>query len=210
VGAFTIKPIYVLLFALIFIGGTLFASATLQFTANMEFTAALVTVLRRVAKSVAFRQLIVIAAASLLVRFGLNNVLKFLTRFSSSPVQWDKTKLFYVLREVYQPLELLLFIAGLCTIADSFVPQLIGVPKVRARAAAPRHHLLAPAAGRRAAAQGRRQAGQPAGPMLAPGEALRLAGPSPCLNNRQRHPRPLTRARAPARRRRAPWPTWCA
>jgi MscS family membrane protein len=30
---------------------------------------------------------------------------------------------------VYAPLELLLFIAGCCTIADSFVPQLINVPK---------------------------------------------------------------------------------
>ncbi len=31
--------------------------------------------------------------------------------------------------QVYSPLELLLFIAGCCTIADSFVPQLISVPK---------------------------------------------------------------------------------
>lgn len=31
--------------------------------------------------------------------------------------------------QVYSPLELLLFIAGCCTIADSFVPQLMNVPK---------------------------------------------------------------------------------
>ena len=31
--------------------------------------------------------------------------------------------------QVYSPLELLLFIAGCCTIADSFVPQLVNVPK---------------------------------------------------------------------------------
>lgn len=30
---------------------------------------------------------------------------------------------------MYSPLELLLFIAGCCTIADSFVPQLVNVPK---------------------------------------------------------------------------------
>ncbi len=35
----------------------------------------------------------------------------------------------YVL-QVYQPLELLLFIAAICTIADAFVPQLIAVPRV--------------------------------------------------------------------------------
>lgn len=34
-----------------------------------------------------------------------------------------------LLLQVYSPLELLLFIAGCCTIADSFVPQLVNVPK---------------------------------------------------------------------------------
>lgn len=34
-----------------------------------------------------------------------------------------------VLKELYQPLELMLFIAGLCTIADAFIPQLLLVPK---------------------------------------------------------------------------------
>ena len=37
--------------------------------------------------------------------------------------------LLLLLLQVYSPLELLLFIAGCCTIADSFVPQLINVPK---------------------------------------------------------------------------------
>lgn len=32
--------------------------------------------------------------------------------------------------QVYQPLELLLFIAALCTLADAYVPSLIAVPKV--------------------------------------------------------------------------------
>ena len=37
-------------------------------------------------------------------------------------------------RQVYSPLELLLFVAGCCTIADSFLPQLIGVPKATVNA----------------------------------------------------------------------------
>lgn len=105
--------------------------------------------------------------AILIVRFGLNNVLKALAGMSKSPVQWDKSKLYYVLREVccfsivvfslhgvlykkeyyevaldpylhnhfflpqvYQPLELLLFIASLCLIADTFLPSLISVTRV--------------------------------------------------------------------------------
>jgi len=51
-------------------------------------------------RSIAFRQLVVITACILLVRFALNNVLRFLARWSSSPVQWDKSKLFYVMKEV--------------------------------------------------------------------------------------------------------------
>ena len=38
--------------------------------------------------------------AVLLVRFGLNKVLKALAGLSKSPVQWDKSKLYYILREV--------------------------------------------------------------------------------------------------------------
>lgn len=119
----------ILMFSFVFVGGALFATITLQFTAGMEFTVAIATVLRRVAKSVAFRQLLVISAAILVLRYGMNNFLMTLSKFSSSPVQWDKTKLFYILREVYQPLELLLFIAALCTVSDAYVPSLIGVPK---------------------------------------------------------------------------------
>eukprot|EP00195_Chlamydomonas_chlamydogama_P016583 CAMPEP_0202913296 /NCGR_PEP_ID=MMETSP1392-20130828/60112_1 /ASSEMBLY_ACC=CAM_ASM_000868 /TAXON_ID=225041 /ORGANISM="Chlamydomonas chlamydogama, Strain SAG 11-48b" /LENGTH=714 /DNA_ID=CAMNT_0049604509 /DNA_START=272 /DNA_END=2416 /DNA_ORIENTATION=- len=126
---FVLRPVHIALFTLIFVGGAVFAAVTLQFTADMEFSTAVTTVLRRVAKSVAFRQLVVIAVAILLVRFGLNSVLKALAAFSSSPVQWDKTKTYYILREVYQPLELLLMVAALCTIADTFVPSLISVPK---------------------------------------------------------------------------------
>ncbi|GFR48179.1 hypothetical protein Agub_g10027 [Astrephomene gubernaculifera] len=126
---FQLRPMHLVVFAAIFLGGALFAALTLQFTADLDFPVAASTVARRVARSVAFRQLCVIAGAICLVRFGLNNVLKALAKFSASPVQWDKSKVYYILKEVYQPLELLLFIAAICTIADAFVPQLIAVPR---------------------------------------------------------------------------------
>jgi len=122
-------PIHIILFSLIFVGGAAFATITLQFTAGMEFRLAVTTVLRRVAKSAAFRQLVVIGCTVILLRFGLNNLMQTLAKFSLTPVQWDKTKLYYLLREVYQPLELLLFVAALCTISDAFLPSLIAIPK---------------------------------------------------------------------------------
>ncbi|WIA23363.1 hypothetical protein OEZ85_000126 [Tetradesmus obliquus] len=102
---------------------------SLQLTSDLGFSDALTKVVRRIFRSIAFRQLLVITACMLLVRFALNSVLRLLAKWSASPVQWDKSKLYYVMKEVYSPLELLLFIAGCCTIADSFVPQLINVPK---------------------------------------------------------------------------------
>jgi hypothetical protein len=92
--------VYVLIFTLLFLGGLLFASMSLQLTSDMGFKDALTKVVRRIFRSIAFRQLVVITACILLVRFALNNVLRFLARWSSSPVQWDKSKLYYVMKEV--------------------------------------------------------------------------------------------------------------
>eukprot|EP00798_Chlamydomonas_sp_ICE-L_P011587 gene11587-34289_t len=118
-----------IIFAILLGGGGLFACMTLQFTSGMDFSVAATMVWRRLIKSVAFRQLVVITGAMLAVRFLLDSLLGALAKFSSNPVPWDKTKLYYILREVYQPLEVLLFIAALCTMADSFLPSLMSIPK---------------------------------------------------------------------------------
>lgn len=67
-------------------------------------------------RSIAFRQLVVITSCILLVRFALNNVLRFLARWSSSPVQWDKSKLFYVMKEVCPACQAWLWV--LCILRD--------------------------------------------------------------------------------------------
>jgi hypothetical protein len=97
---FSIKPIYLLIFGIIFLGGLLFASMSLQLTSDMGFGDALTKVVRRIFRSIAFRQLVVITVAIVLVRFALNNVLRVLSRWSASPVQWDKSRLYYVMKEV--------------------------------------------------------------------------------------------------------------
>lgn len=97
---FQIQPLHILLFTLIFVGGAIFATMTIQFTADVNFNVAAQTVVRRVAKSMAFRQLCIISGAILVVRFGLNNLFHMLARFAPNAVPWEKTKLYYVLREV--------------------------------------------------------------------------------------------------------------
>jgi hypothetical protein len=95
-----LKPVYLVIFTVIFLGGLLFASMSLQLTSDLNFGDALTRITRRVFRSIAFRQLVVIAVAIFLVRFALNNVLRVLAKWSSSPVPWDKSKLYYVMKEV--------------------------------------------------------------------------------------------------------------
>ena len=133
-GSVLLKPLYVAIFAAVFAGGMLFAIVSLQLTSDLGFGDAVARITRRVFRSIAFRQLLLIAGAMLVVRFALNNVLRLLARWSSSPVPWDKSRVYYVMRELYAPLELLLFVAGCCTIADAFLPQLVQVPKATVNA----------------------------------------------------------------------------
>jgi hypothetical protein len=66
----------------------------------MELSTAVATVVRRLAKSPALRQLVVISTTIVVLRYGMDSFLRTLAKFSSSPVQWDKSRLFYILREV--------------------------------------------------------------------------------------------------------------
>lgn len=72
---------------------------SLQLTSDLGFSDALTKVVRRIFRSIAFRQLLVITACMLLVRFALNSVLRLLAKWSASPVQWDKSKLYYVMKD---------------------------------------------------------------------------------------------------------------
>jgi hypothetical protein len=49
---FSLKPVYVLIFSLLFVGGLLFASMSLQLTRDMGFCDALTKVVRRIFRCV--------------------------------------------------------------------------------------------------------------------------------------------------------------
>jgi len=75
-----LQPIYIVLFASLFLGAMLVAAMSLQLTSDLNFADALARITRRIFRSIAFRQLVVIAVAIFLVRFAL--------------------KLYYVMKEV--------------------------------------------------------------------------------------------------------------
>ncbi|KAL0036688.1 hypothetical protein WJX79_005764 [Trebouxia sp. C0005] len=70
-----------------------------------------------------------ILGAMTFVRLGLEPMVKMLRRLFRAPGTWEKSSEFYILREVYRPLEFLFTIAAFTTLAENFLPQLIALPK---------------------------------------------------------------------------------
>ncbi|BDA44973.1 probable low conductance mechanosensitive channel YnaI [Coccomyxa sp. Obi] len=95
----------------------------------MQFQRACIKVVKRLLKTVALRQVMGILAAMTFVRFGLEPLVKVLRRVFSAQGTWEKSSEYYILREVYRPLEFLFSVAAFTTLAENFLPQLISLPK---------------------------------------------------------------------------------
>ncbi|KAK9907947.1 hypothetical protein WJX75_000392 [Coccomyxa subellipsoidea] len=95
----------------------------------MQFQRACIKVVKRLLKTVALRQVMGILAAMTFVRFGLEPLVKVLRRVFSAQGTWEKSSEYYILREVYRPLEFLFSVAAFTTLAENFLPQLISIPK---------------------------------------------------------------------------------
>ncbi|KAK9831955.1 hypothetical protein WJX81_002788 [Elliptochloris bilobata] len=97
--------------------------------ADIQWQRACLKVVRRLLKTVAIRQVMGILAAMTFVRFGLEPLVKVLRRLFRAQGVWEKSSEFYILREVYRPLEFLFAVAAFTTLAENFLPQLIALPK---------------------------------------------------------------------------------
>jgi MscS family membrane protein len=63
------------------------------------------------------------------VKYGLEPVIKVARKWTKAQGPYEKSSEYYILREVYKPLEFLFLIAAVTTLAENFVPQVINVPK---------------------------------------------------------------------------------
>ena len=63
------------------------------------------------------------------VRFGLEPLVRGLRSAFRAQGTWEKSSEYYILREVYRPLEFLFTVAAVTTLAENFLPQLIALPK---------------------------------------------------------------------------------
>ncbi|DBA86065.1 hypothetical protein WJX77_010359 [Trebouxia sp. C0004] len=124
-----LKPVHLATFFIILGTGLMFLAVLLWFTADIRFQQACTKVLRRLFKTVALRQVMGILGAMTFVRLGLEPMVKMLRRLFRAPGTWEKSSEFYILREVYRPLEFLFTIAAFTTLAENFLPQLIALPK---------------------------------------------------------------------------------
>ncbi|PSC71042.1 small conductance mechanosensitive ion channel family isoform B [Micractinium conductrix] len=119
---------YAMFFALLG-GGLLFLALLLYFTGDIEFQRAVGKVLKRLLKTGALRQLAGILGAMVFVRYGLEPLIKNIRVMMKAQGSWEKSSEFYILRELYKPLEFLFLVAAFTTLAENFLPQLMSLPK---------------------------------------------------------------------------------
>lgn len=126
-----LRPFHVIAFLAVLAAGLAFLAVLLYFTAGIKFDLARDKVVRRLLKTVALRQVAGILAALVFVRFGLEPLVRGLrSAFATQGAgPWEKSSEYYILREVYKPLEVLFAVAAVATLAENFLPQLIALPK---------------------------------------------------------------------------------
>jgi small-conductance mechanosensitive channel len=116
-------------FFIILAGGLFFVSLLLYFTGDINFISAFTKVVLRLKRTWALGQLGIIVAAMAFVKYGLEPVIKVARKWTKAQGPYEKSSEYYILREVYKPLEFLFLIAAVTTLAENFVPQVINVPK---------------------------------------------------------------------------------
>ena len=116
-------------FFIIMAGGLFFVALLLYFTGDINFQRAILKVVKRLTRTVALPQLATIVSAMAFVKYGLEPVIKAARKWTKAQGPYEKSSEYYILREVYKPLEFLFLVAAVTTLAENFLPQVINVPK---------------------------------------------------------------------------------
>ena len=95
-----LRMFHLAMFFVVLAAGLLFLAALLYVNGDMQFQSACAKVLRRLMKTVAIRQTMGIFAAMVLVRAGLEPLVKLMRQLFRAQGPWEKSTEYYVLREV--------------------------------------------------------------------------------------------------------------
>jgi small-conductance mechanosensitive channel len=107
----------------------LFVSVMLYLTGDIEFQRAVVKSVSRLMRTVAIRQVGTILSAIVFIKYGMEPAIKGVRRLTKAEGEWEKSTEYFVLREVYKPLEVLFMIAAVTTLGENMLPQVINIPK---------------------------------------------------------------------------------
>ncbi|CAG9461125.1 unnamed protein product [Pedinophyceae sp. YPF-701] len=102
-------------------------------TSEISLSRALFKSATRLIAANGFKQLAFIVSTITLLRAGLEPVVKAVRLLLAGPegldqAAWERSTVFMVLREIYQPLEILLYIAATVAVVEHTLPALIAVP----------------------------------------------------------------------------------
>ena len=97
----------------------LFVSVMLYLTGDIEFQRAVVKSVSRLMRTVAIRQVGTILSAILFIKYGMEPAIKGVRRLTKAEGEWEKSTEYFVLREVYKPLEVLFMIAAVTTLGEN-------------------------------------------------------------------------------------------
>lgn len=95
-----IHPFHLTLFAILLVGGVAFAITVINFTTDMGWVWSSVRVLRKLAKSLAFRQTIALLVAIAFVRYGLEPLVRSVRSVFELPGQWERSNEYFILKQV--------------------------------------------------------------------------------------------------------------
>ncbi len=101
----------------------------LYLTGDIEFQRAVVKSVSRLMRTVAIRQVGTILSAIVFIKYGMEPAIKGVRRLTKAEGEWEKSTEYFVLREVYKPLEVLFMIAAVTTLGENMLPQVINIPK---------------------------------------------------------------------------------
>lgn len=98
-----IHPFHLTLFAILLVGGVGFAITVINFTTDMGWVWSSVRVLRKLAKSLAFRQTIALLVAIAFVRYSLEPLVRSVRSVFALPGQWERSNEYFILKQVRPP-----------------------------------------------------------------------------------------------------------
>lgn len=106
------------------------ASALYLYTArDVEFSYALYKSSLDLLRTTGFRQTLALVGAIIFVRFGLEPIVRLARHIFGVRGPWAQSSEYYLLKEVYRPIEGLLVVAAFATLVENFAPSLIAIPK---------------------------------------------------------------------------------